>query len=102
MRLQLDADVTANGVTKPGAAGQTVPVGTTGADSRRVAGDSSGADSIRLSATSNALHTLSADRAARVQQLTAQVQNGSYQVSGSLVGRAIVDDAVSGGNSQVK
>ncbi|HEY3823210.1 MAG TPA: flagellar biosynthesis anti-sigma factor FlgM [Bryobacteraceae bacterium] len=102
MRLQLDADVTANGVTKSGASGQAVPIGNTGADSRSVAGDSAGADSIRLSATSNALNTLSADRAARVQQLTAVVQNGSYQVSGSQVGRAIVDDAVSGRNTQVK
>ncbi len=102
MRLQLDADVTANGVTKPGATGQAVPIGNTGSDSRRVAGDSAGSDSILLSATSNALQTLSADRAARVQQLSALVQSGSYQVSGSQVSRAIVDDAVSGRNTQVK
>jgi hypothetical protein len=38
---------------------------------------------------------LSADRAVRIQQLTSSVQSGSYQVSGALVGRAIVDHAVS-------
>jgi len=47
------------------------------------------------------LNRLSADRAQRIQQLTAQVQNGSYQISSSHVSRAMVDDALSAasGNS---
>jgi anti-sigma28 factor (negative regulator of flagellin synthesis) len=96
MRLQLDPALTGTGVTRSGETGQTVPVGGSGSDSRRIGGGSAGADSIQISGASSALNRLSADRAARIQQLTAQVQDGSYQVSGTLVGRAIVGDAVSG------
>jgi hypothetical protein len=101
MRLQLDPALTGTGVTGPGEAGQTAPVGgANGAAEGRVggstsSGDTPGGDSIQISGPSNALNSLSADRAARIQQLTAQVQGGSYQVSGSLVSRAIVGDAVS-------
>ncbi len=94
MRLQLDPALTGAGIARPGETGQIVPSG--GAtDSRRIAGDSAGGDSIQISGLSNALSSFAADRAARVQQLTALVQGGSYQVSSSQVGRAIVDNAVS-------
>ena len=93
MRLQLDPALTGTGITGPGGAGQTAPVG--GANASRTGGSTAGGDSIQISAPSNALNSLSANRAGRIQQLTAQVQGGSYQVSGSLVSRAIVGDAVS-------
>jgi len=96
MRLQLDSASTGTGITRSGETGQTAPVGGPGAESRRV-GDSTGTDSIQISGPSSALSSLSAARAARVQQLTALVQSGSYQVSSSQVGRAIVDDAFSQG-----
>jgi hypothetical protein len=101
MRLQLDPALTGTGITGPGDTGQTAPVGgTNNSGAGRIggntsSGDSSGGDSIQISGPSNALNSLSADRAARIQQLTAQVQGGTYQVSGSLVSRAIVGDAVS-------
>lgn len=95
MRLQLDSALTGTGITRSGETDQTAPVGGPGGESRRIGGDSTGADSIQISGPSSALSSLSADRAARVQQLTALVQGGSYQVSSSQVGRAIVDNAVS-------
>jgi anti-sigma28 factor (negative regulator of flagellin synthesis) len=94
MRLQLDTAVTGAGIDRSAEAAQTAPAAGSGTDSRRV-GDSAGADSIQISGASSALSSLAADRAARVQQLTAVLQDGSYSVSGSQVGRAIVDDAVS-------
>jgi anti-sigma28 factor (negative regulator of flagellin synthesis) len=40
------------------------------------------------------LNSLAADRAARIQQLTSAVQSGSYQVSSSFIGSAIVEHGV--------
>lgn len=97
MRLQLDSVVTGTGITRSGETGQTAPAGGPGAESRRIGGDTTGADSIQISGLSSALNRLAADRTARIQQLTALVQDGSYQVPGSQVGRAIVDNAVSQG-----
>jgi anti-sigma28 factor (negative regulator of flagellin synthesis) len=98
MRLQLDPALTGTSVTRPGETAQTAPAGGLGAASGRIGGDSG--DSIQISGASSALNRLSADRAARIQQLTALVQGGSYQVSGAQVGRAMVDHAVSGAGEQ--
>jgi len=100
MRLQLDAAPTGTGITGAGETGQTVAPGAgSGSDSRRIGGDShlstEAADSIQISGPSSALNLLSSDRAARIQQLTAQVQAGSYNVSGPKVSQAIVGHAVS-------
>jgi hypothetical protein len=96
MRLQLDTVPTATGTTRSGESGPTVPVGGTGADSTRIRGDSSAGDSIQISGPSSALNRLAVDRAARIHQLSALVQSGSYQVSGAQVGRAIVEHALGG------
>jgi hypothetical protein len=96
MRLQLDAALTGTGITGTGETGQTAPTGSgSGSDTRRIGGDSAGADSIQISGPSSALNRLSVDRAERIQQLTAQVGSGSYNVSGSQVSEAIVGHAVS-------
>jgi hypothetical protein len=94
MRLQLDSAVTGTGITGPGETGKTAPTGGSGFDSRRI-GDSAGADSIQISGPSSALNRLAADRAEQIQQLSAQVQAGSYNVPGSQVSQAIVGHAVS-------
>ena len=47
-------------------------------------------DTISLSGASNALNQFTAHRSARLQQLTAAVQNGSYHVSSSALSSAIV------------
>jgi anti-sigma28 factor (negative regulator of flagellin synthesis) len=73
-----------------------VPPGSgSGSGSGRIGGDSAGGDSIQISGPSSALNLLSTDRAARVQQLTAQVQTGSYNVASPKVSQAIVGYAVS-------
>lgn len=95
MRLQLDSAVTETGIARTGEAIPSAPAGGSGFDSRRIGGGSAGGDSIQISGPSSALNSLSAERTARVQQLTAQVQAGTYNVSGSLVSRAIVGYAVS-------
>lgn len=94
MRLQLDSALTGTGITRPEESGQTAPAGGSGADSRRI-GNSPGGDSIQISGPSSALNRLSTDRTARIEQLTALVQGGSYQVSSAGVGHSIVEDAVS-------
>lgn len=95
MRLQLDPALTGNALTGNGVSGTGEAGGALASGSTGITGVSSGVDSIQISGPSAALNRLGADRTARIQQLTSLVQSGSYQVSGSLVGRAIVDDAVS-------
>jgi hypothetical protein len=96
VRLQLDAASTGAGITGAGETGRTAPPESgSGSDSRRIGGDSAGADSIKISGPSSALNLLSSGRAARIQQLTAQVQTGGYNVSSPKVSQAIVGHAVS-------
>jgi anti-sigma28 factor (negative regulator of flagellin synthesis) len=52
---------------------------------------------VQISGPSSALNHLASERAARIEQLSALVQGGSYEVSSAKVGGAIVSDAVSGG-----
>jgi hypothetical protein len=51
------------------------------------------ADGVRISSAIAAL-----DWSAKIQQVTAVVQNGSYQVSSAATSNAIVEDALSGQN----
>jgi anti-sigma28 factor (negative regulator of flagellin synthesis) len=91
MRLQLDSTAAGG----PGGVGQTIPAGGSGSNSNRVGASSSGSgDSIQISGASSALNRLAADRTAQIQQLTSAVQNGSYQVSSSLIGSAIVEHGI--------
>jgi anti-sigma28 factor (negative regulator of flagellin synthesis) len=91
MRLQLDPAVTGTGVNRSNETAPPPPSG--GYDSRRIGSDSAGSDSIRISGASSALTGVAANRAARVQQLTAQVQAGSYNVPSSLISQALVAHA---------
>jgi hypothetical protein len=95
MRVHLDPASTGNGVTGTGKPDQTAPAGGSILGPAGQNGLAAGADSIQLSGPTAALNRLSADRAGRIQQLTALVQAGSYQVSGSAVAGAIVGSAVS-------
>src|ERR1019366_746862 len=96
MRLQLDTALTGAGIEGSGDASQTAAAGSSRAGSSGTSRNASAADSIQISGPSSALQRLSADRTARLQQLTAMVQGGSYQVSAGNVSRAMVDYAVSG------
>jgi len=100
MRLQLDPALTGSGIAKPGETGQNVPVGGSGSDSRRIGTNSTGGDSVHISGPSSALGRLSADRTARIQQLTSLIQGGSYQISGSQISRSIVASALSYGGAE--
>jgi hypothetical protein len=95
MRLQLDPALTGAGISKPADGAQAVHSAGSAVDSRRAGSDPAGADSIGISGPSSALNNFSADRAARIQQLTAQVQAGSYNVPGSQISQAIVGHAIS-------
>lgn len=98
MRLQLDTALTGTGVAGPGEAGQAGSAGTARSDPSRSSGGASGGDSIQISGPSSALNRLSADRSARLEQLSALVQGGTYQVQSAQVSRALVEHAASGGH----
>jgi anti-sigma28 factor (negative regulator of flagellin synthesis) len=89
MRLQLDSAVTGNGVNRSNEAAPAPPAAA-GYDSRPVGGGAAGGDSIRISGASGALASYATDRAARIQQLTAQVQAGTYNVPAASISQAIV------------
>ncbi len=95
MRLQLDSVVTGTGTARPEETARTIPAGGSAADSRRIGNDYQGADSIRISGPSSALNTLATQRAARIEQLTGQVQSGTYNVAASAVSKAMIGHAVS-------
>ncbi len=96
MRLQLDSALTGNGIAGTGESAPTASPPGSGSGSRSIGGASAGGDSIQISGASSALNSLSADRAARVQQLTVQVQKGSYNVSSSKVSQSIVGNSLAG------
>jgi anti-sigma28 factor (negative regulator of flagellin synthesis) len=96
MRLQLDATPTGPESTKSGGIGQSPALGGTGSESGRIGSNAAGTqDSIQISGPSSALNRLATDRVARIAQLTAAVQGGSYQVSASKISNAIVGQATS-------
>lgn len=93
MRLHLDPSVTGNGVNRSNEAAPAQPSGS-GYDSGRIGGGSAGGDSIRISGATSALASLAASRDARIQQLTAQVQAGAYDVPALRVSQAMVSQGM--------
>jgi anti-sigma28 factor (negative regulator of flagellin synthesis) len=90
MRLQLDSSQLSTVDNRPAEA-----VTDSGQTSRAAYARGAGSgDSISLSGASNALNQFTTDRAARIQQLTAAVQNGSYKVSSAAVSSAIVQNGL--------
>jgi hypothetical protein len=89
MRLQLDSSIPNSSISGPGE--PAVTAGSRGAD-RNVA---EARDSTSISGTSSILSSLSADRAARIQQLTSLVQSGTYDVPSASISRSIVGDSLS-------
>jgi len=68
----------------------------TGLRSSSVFGSSG--DQAELSGLSRAIQSFQSDRSSRIDKLTALVRNGKYDVSPSLIGKAIVGDALSAGS----
>jgi anti-sigma28 factor (negative regulator of flagellin synthesis) len=91
MRLQLDTYLPGlNGSEGAAAAGSAVR--SAGAGRTQASGS---VDTASISTTSSLLSQLSTERAARIQQLTAAVRNGSYDVPSSTISHAIVQEAFS-------
>lgn len=89
MRLQLDTENASSGITSTSninASFQTNKGGTS-------SGSNLNGDSIAFSGASQAWSTSFTDRAARIGQLTAAVQNGTYHVSSAAIGQSIVASA---------
>ena len=89
MRLQLDSSAGPGGVTGSAPSGSAAHATQTGSSTSADSQDSSS-----VSGPSSLLNNLSAERSARIQQLTASVQSGSYQISSAAVSRAIVGHAI--------
>ena len=85
MRLQLDSSQLSTVENRAAEA-----VSDNGQSSRANSSRAGAGDTISLSGVSNALNQFATDRSARIQQLTAAVQNGSYNVSSSALSSAIV------------
>jgi anti-sigma28 factor (negative regulator of flagellin synthesis) len=95
MRLHLDTNTTAaaanTGSARP--AEQTSPSSNSGSHNGVTASGSH--DSVAVSGASSAWASSFSDRAARIGQLAAAVQNGTYHVASSAVSQAIVAGAIS-------
>ncbi|MES1260966.1 MAG: hypothetical protein ABUS49_04450 [Acidobacteriota bacterium] len=88
MRLQLDSSI-----SKPADSGPVPPSLAGSSPANRTPESAGSGDSIGISGPSAALGRLSAERAARIQQLTVAVRADTYRVSSSAVGKAIVAQA---------
>ncbi|MGD1070108.1 MAG: flagellar biosynthesis anti-sigma factor FlgM [Bryobacteraceae bacterium] len=90
MRLHLDP-----ATTRPVDTGQATAIAGAAPASTAVRGqgNSGSGDSIAISGPSAALSQISSQRAARLESLSAAVGNGTYQVSSSAIGGAIVAHA---------
>jgi anti-sigma28 factor (negative regulator of flagellin synthesis) len=89
MRLQLDTSVSSASETA-----QTAPAAS-GARNGSRGGDASPGDSISVSSPSSALNALSSERNVRIEQLSATVRSGQYQVSSAALSSAIIGQAFS-------
>jgi anti-sigma28 factor (negative regulator of flagellin synthesis) len=90
MRLHLDSSVSGASDAAPTAAGSSsTRNGARGLDT------SASRDSSSVSGASSALNQLSAQRSARIEELSAAVQSGRYRVSSSALSGAILGHAVS-------
>jgi anti-sigma28 factor (negative regulator of flagellin synthesis) len=95
MAIRLDPAITGAAIGRTGETDQTASVGA-GGGAGRTAGRGGSTDTVQISGPSSALNHLAAERTARIEQLTALVQGGSYDVSSAKVGRSIVSDALAG------
>jgi anti-sigma28 factor (negative regulator of flagellin synthesis) len=97
MRLHLNSQA-----STPADTAQTAPAGSPGSISQsasssqvKASAGSGSQDSIAISGPSSALASLTADRAARIDQITASVHAGTYQISSAALSGAIVAHAAS-------
>jgi anti-sigma28 factor (negative regulator of flagellin synthesis) len=99
MSIQIYSD----GLAGAGASGtsRTQEVSTPHTGSKPVSGGtSSGEDQVQISSLSSTLSAHGSDRAARVAQLAAAYQSGSYQVNATAVSKAMVNHALQAGGAE--
>jgi len=99
MRLQLDPAVTGSEIAR---SNEPAPAESTGRGTLRAGLYGAGGDSIRISGPSSTLRAMSAQRTERIQQLTAQVQAGTYDVPALAITRAMVAHAASWSGSEAQ
>jgi anti-sigma28 factor (negative regulator of flagellin synthesis) len=98
MRLHLDTNNTAastesaNANAQLSATGKSTGLNTSGTG--LTSSDAGTHDSVAVSSASSAWSTSFSDRASRVSQLTAAVQNGTYRIPAASISRSIVASAV--------
>jgi anti-sigma28 factor (negative regulator of flagellin synthesis) len=91
MRLHLDS-----AIPRPADTGQSNAVAGSGSPGGvRGQGSAGSTDSVAISGPSAALGLLASQRAARIEQLSAAIRSGAYQIPSSAIGSAIVAQAVS-------
>ena len=88
MRLQFDTS------SLPGLNGTTGTSAVSRGTNSNAGRTASSGDTASLSGTAALLGKLSAERAARIAQLTEAVRSGSYDVPSSAIARAIVNEAL--------
>lgn len=95
MRLHLDP-ANANGAAETNGAKSAAPLPGTAAASPSAVGaaDSGLSDKVAVSGASSAWTTSFSERAARIGQLTAAVQNGIYSVPRAALSQSIVASAI--------
>lgn len=91
MRLHLDTTNAGASTGAPGAGAIGNPGGRT--NDAGGAGDGASPDRVAVSGASRAWAASFSDRAARIQQLTAAVRNGTYSVSSAALSQSIVASA---------
>ncbi len=96
MRLHLDT----NSAAGANAAAASTPPASTGKPNAgggiTLSGDSRSRDHVAVSNASSAWSASFADRAAKVEQLSAAVRGGTYHVSSAAISQSIVASAASG------
>jgi anti-sigma28 factor (negative regulator of flagellin synthesis) len=88
MRLQLDSTALRSAENAP-----TAQPSSGGRNEDRTTQLARSGDTVGISGPSAALGRLSAERASRIQQLTAAVQNDTYRVPAGVVSKAILAQA---------
>lgn len=94
MRLHLDTTSAGGQTEAVSGNGALSQAGRAGERWSNAGGDGLSPDRVAVSSASRAWAASFSDRSARVQQLTAAVQNGTYQVASSAVSQSIVASAV--------
>jgi anti-sigma28 factor (negative regulator of flagellin synthesis) len=91
LRLQLDPQVNPAQANPANEAHQTAAAFRSGGAG---AAGNSGSDRIQISGTASLVAASASERSARVDQLKAAVQNGTYQPDSTLTSRAIVSGSL--------